>query len=106
MGDKEALVVTLHRGVIAPTGQHGALLFKTAEGREVVLALSVDQYPLLLRAAALLQSQALALAGEAAAPVPVERWTTAGTPEAAVLTLEVFGGLKLRFKVTQGTKRS
>src|SRR5215208_6533184 len=100
MDDKEALVATLHRGVIAPTGQHGALLFKAANGAELVLALSVDQYPQLLRAAALLQSQAIELADDAAAPVPVERWTTTGTPEAATLTLEVFGGLKLRFKIT------
>ena len=106
MVERMALPARLLGGSIASTGQHGALLFETAEGGEVVLALSVDQYPLLLKAAALLQSQAIKLAGEAARPVPVEKWTTTGSSQAAVLTLEVFGGLKLQFQVTQGTKTS
>ena len=37
-------------------------------------------------------------------PIPVERWGTTGTPERAILSLAVFGGLELRFEVLRETK--
>ena len=66
--------------------------------------LHVDQFADVTKAAALMHSQARKLHGDAVPPIPVERWGTTGTPDRAILSFVVFGGLELRFEVLGGTK--
>jgi hypothetical protein len=107
MPTTDAKVVKLMSGAISEDGRHAALLFRAGDAEEVTLAISLEQFPLLLRAAALLHSQARKLHGENVRPIAVERWSTQETPETAVLSLYVFGGQELRFELgRQGEERA
>jgi len=102
--DRQAYVARLTNGCIAPGGEHGAFVFTLADGKELTLALRLEELPQLARAAALLYSQPRRLRGDGVPPIPVETWSTGGTPDVAVLTLKVFGGLELQFEVSRRTK--
>lgn len=104
MPPKNAQKAMLVGGGMAADGEHGALVFETAEKEPFALALGFDQYPELIRAAALLHSEARARHGGAVPPVPVERWSTEETPDTAILSLRVYGGLELRFELSRHTQ--
>jgi hypothetical protein len=101
---KALLKASLIGGGSAGDGEHVALLFRAANEERFALTLKLDEYPGLVRAAALFQSELRKRHGGDAALIPVESWSAEGTPEMAVLALKIFGGLELRFQVSQGTK--
>lgn len=103
MHQRTARTVALVGGGTAATGEHGVLVFQDADGEQFALALRFDQFPELVRTAALFCSEAQKRGGDVQ-PVSVEQWSTEGTPESAVLSLKVFGGLELRFQIPRGTK--
>ena len=103
MPEINARQVTLTGGGPTGDGEHAGLIFTDREGEQFALVLHVDQFAQVARAAALMHSQARKLRGNAVPPIPVERWGTTGTPERAILSLAVFGGLELRFEVLRGT---
>ena len=105
MDDKmKALKASLIGGGIDGDGEHGALLFRAANEERFALTLKLEEYPGLVRAAALFHSELRKRHGGDAPLIPVESWSAEGTPEIAVLALKIFGGLELRFQVSQGTK--
>ena len=104
MPEMNARKVTLKGGGLTEDQNHAGLLFAAQDGEQFVLIVSVDQFAHFARAAALLQSQARKLRGDEVPVIPVERWSTIGTPKTALLSLQVFGGLELRFKVPRSTK--
>jgi Ser/Thr protein kinase RdoA (MazF antagonist) len=106
MPEINARQVTLTGGGLTGDGEHTALVFTAQDGEPFALVLHVDQFAHVAKAAALMHSQARKLRGDAVPPIPVERWGTTGTPERAILSLAVFGGLELRFDVPRGTKET
>jgi hypothetical protein len=102
----EARKVKLVGGGITADGDHGALVFSLEQGEQFALAVGVEQFADLLKTAALLHSQLRKRHGDAVGAIPVEMWSTSGTPGAAILSLQVFGGLELRFEVSRGTQSS
>ena len=103
MPEMEAHEVKLAGSGIAPDGEHGVLVF-TRNGRQLALALGFEQFAGLLKAAALWYSQARKRLGDQIPAIPVESWSTTRSADGAVLSIQVFGGLELRFQVSKGTK--
>jgi hypothetical protein len=104
MAQKEARKARLLGGGLTTDGEHGVLVFAWEDGERFALALEVEQFTELLQAGALMHTQARKLRGDAVRPVPVEMWNTARMSDAAILSLQVFGGQELRFEVSRGPK--
>ncbi len=104
MPEIDARKVRLIGGGVTGDGEHGAMVFAWQNGQEFALAVEVEQFADVIRAAAMLHSQARKLRGEEVPPIPVERWSTAETPDSAILSLQVFGGLELRFELSRDTQ--
>ena len=102
MPEIDARKVRLVGGGITQDGEHGALIFAPASGEQFAVALRIEQFNELLRAAALLHSQMRKTRADVA-PIQVERWSTDETTRTAVLALQVFGGLELRFELSRET---
>lgn len=104
MPDVDVQKVELIGGGLTQDGEHGALVFVSPTGQRIILGVSVEQFPELVRGAALLQTQARKLRGDEVRPIAIERWSTFRSRDGAILTLEMFGGLELRFEVPRGTQ--
>jgi hypothetical protein len=96
--------VELVGGGLSQDGERFALIFMSKEGERLALGIDVRQFPELVRAAAETQSQARKLYGDQVLPIAVNTWSTAETPDVAILSLKVFGGSELRFKLSRNTQ--
>ncbi len=106
MPEIDARKVRLIGGGVTGDGEHGAMVFAWQSGDEFALALDIQQFPEVVRAAAMLHSQIRKLRGDEVAPIPVERWSTAETSDTAILSLQVFGGLELRFELSRDAQET
>ncbi len=106
MAEINARRVEIVGGGTTEEGEHGAIVFAPQDGEQFALVFAVEQFASLVRAAALLHTQALKLRGDEVPAIPVEEWDTKRTSDSVLLTLKVFGGLELRFEVSKATKGS
>jgi hypothetical protein len=104
MAQREARKARLLGGGLTTDGEHGVLVFAWEDEERFALALAIEQFAELLEAGAVMHTQARKLRGDAVRPVPVETWSTARMGDAAILSLQVFGGQELRFEVSRGPK--
>jgi hypothetical protein len=97
----DARVARLVGGGLTSDLNYGSLVFAWANGERFALALRVEQFTELMRAAALTHSQARKLHGDEVPAISIETWSTTETPDGTLLSLQVFGGLELRFELSR-----